>query len=333
MHPIVVAGAIAGGTLIGKALVNALNAGERRAAIHRAFLAFNDGIKHEQFEERELLRERRELLTDRLRAALPADLKVRPFTQGSYAMQTGVKPLNGEYDIDVGLEFECSTKDFVGPVQAKMLVRDALRQGRRNVDIRRSCVTVFYKGADGLPDHHVDIAVYARGKDGQLMLAKGRRTSGPEDCFWQPSHPEQLTALVRHRFEGDQVAQFRRCVRYLKRWKHQNFRSPAPYSIALTMAAYHWFRPNADELFETFDDRMALLRLVKTMLGEFRGGRLRVPLPVESETDLLKPMTLPQMVELEGKLRRLAQTLEAAGEQEVEVAIDALAGEFGSDFH
>jgi len=332
VHPLVITGAIAGGALIGKAIANVLNAGERRAAIHRAFLAFNDRIKHEQFEERELLRERRELLADRLRESLRPELKARLFTQGSYAMQTGVKPLSGEYDIDVGLEFECSTKDFDGPVQAKMLVHDALRQGRRRVEIRRSCVTVYYKGAAGLPDHHVDIAIYARGTLGELMLAKGRQHSVPNECLWQSSHPEQLTTMVRDRFAGEQVAQFRRCVRYLKRWKHQNFRSPAPYSIALTIAAYHWFQPNADALFETLDDRTALRGLVQAMLGAFSEGRLKVPLPVAVGTDLLEPMTPAQMQDFRSKLQQLAQVLKAAGDQEYEAAIASLAMQFGSDF-
>lgn len=332
MHPLIVTGAIAGGALIGKAIANVLNAGDRRAAIHRAFLAFNDRIKHEQFEERELLRERRELLIDRLRGSLPPELKVRLFTQGSYAMQTGVKPLSGEYDIDVGLEFECSTKDFNGPVHAKMLVHEALRQGRRRVEIRRSCVTVYYKGATGLPDHHVDIAIYARSKSGELMLAKGRQHSVPDECFWQPSHPEQLTTMVRDRFGGEQVAQFRRCVRYLKRWKQQNFCSPAPYSIALTIAAYHWFQPNADALFETLDDRTALCSLVQAMLSEFSEDRLKIPLPVQSGADLLEPMTPGQMQDFKSKLQRLAQVLEAAGDQEYEAAIASLAVQFGFDF-
>jgi hypothetical protein len=331
VYPVLLA--VGAGALVGSGISSFLNARQRRLVIHRAFLGFNERIKHEQFEERELLRERRELLTDRLRGALPAEHKARLFTQGSYAMQTGVKPLNGEYDIDVGLEFECCTKDFDGPVQAKMLVHDALRQGRRRVEVRRSCVTVYYKGASGLPDHHVDIAVYARDKDGRLMLAKGRQHSSPDECRWQPSHPEQLTALVRDRFEGEQVAQFRRCVRYLKRWKQVNFSASAPHSIALTMAAYHWFRPNADRWFEDLDDGAALLELVRTLLGGFQAGRLTVALPVAPEPDLLEVMTPNQMLDLRSKLDALEAALVRAQQQDISEAVPTLAGHFGDDFH
>jgi len=330
MLPIIVAVGIGG--LVGSAIGTSLNARKKRLAVQRAFLAFNERIKHEQFEERELLRERRELVTDRLRTALPAQTKARLFTQGSYAMQTGVKPLSGEYDIDVGLEFDCSTRDFDGPLQAKMLVHNALRQGRRRVEVRRSCVTVYYKGSSGLPDHHVDIAIYARGEDGGLMLAKGRQELAPKECFWEPSHSEKLTALVRDRFAGEQVAQFRRCVRYLKRWKQQNFRSPAPHSIALTMGAYHWFRPNAEQLLEPLDDRAALLHLVQAMLQQFCDGELKVPLAVAPETDLLESMTSRQMLEFQNKLQQLAQALAPADDQDSDAAIAALSAEFGSDF-
>lgn len=333
MIPVAVAGkavaALAVG-LVGKLL---WDENQRRAAIHRAFVTFSDRIKHEQFEERELLRERRELLTERLLKALPPEPKARLFTQGSYAMQTGVKPLDGEYDIDIGIEFNCGVRSFDGPVQAKRMVRDALLQGSRRVEIRRSCVTVHYSGNSGLPDHHVDIAVYAKGDDGLLMLAKGREHSEPEKCFWEASQPEQLTALVRNKFSGEQVAQFRRCVRYLKRWKQVNFRSPAPHSIALTMAAYHWFRPNADQWFEDPDDRSALLGLVRTTLGEFFEGRLTVPLPLPPASDLLTPMTPKQMLDFKSKLEALEGALVLAGKQEVDAAVATLAGQLGGDFN
>jgi hypothetical protein len=316
--------------LVGKRL---WDENQRRAAIHRAFVAFSNRIKHEQFEERELLRERRELLTERLFKALPPEQKARLFTQGSYAMQTGVKPLRGEFDIDIGICFDRDVRSFSGPLQAKRMVRDALLHGSRRVEIRRSCVTVYYTGDSDLPDHHVDITVYAKSKNNQLMLAKGREHSAAGKCFWEPSQPELLTKLFRDKFTGEQAAQFRRCVRYLKRWKQVNFRSPPPHSIALTVAAYHWFRPNSDRWFEVLDDRTALLGLVRATLGEFRDGRLSMPLPILAMPDVLKLVTPKQMGDFKRKLEALERTLVLAGEQEVVTAISMLAGQFGSDFN
>lgn len=331
VHPVLLAAGA--GALIGSAIFKVLDASQRRAAVQRAFLAFNERIKHEQFEERELLRERRELLTQRLMEALPLEPKARLFTQGSYAMQTGVKPLDGEYDIDIGLEFDCDVGRFTSPIEAKRLVYDSLRRGKRRIEIRRSCVTVYYAGSEGLPPHHVDIAVYVKSDNGMLLLAKGKRHSDAEMCFWQPSSPEQLTSLIRDKFSGAQVAQFRRCVRYLKRWKQVNFRSPAPHSIALTMAAYHCFRPNADQWLEEVDDFSALLELVRTLLGQFHCGRLAIMLPVLPTHDLLDAMTSNQMLDFHGKLEVLEKTLVLTSQQaDISEAVSMLARQFGDDF-
>lgn len=308
------------------------DAGVRREELQREFLAFHDRIKHEQFGERELLRERREALKDCLDRNLPADLKVRPFDQGSYAMQTGVKPLSGDYDIDIGLVFDCDMRRFTGPVQAKQVVLDALRQGSRRVKIRRSCVTVSYGGTEGLPDHHVDIAVYVRSKDGGLLLAKGRARSAANKQFWLECDPESLTRHVRDAFSGAQLSQFRRCVRYLKRWKAYRFDSPAPYSIALTVAALHWFRPNADRLFEDEDDATALLQLLNAMLERFENGRLTVALPIAPFTDLLETMTDKQMRDFELKLRALRDAIITAQTTEMPDGVRELQAQFGTDF-
>ena len=58
---------------------------------------------------------------------------------------------------------------------------------------------------------------------------------------WYESDPEGLKQWVKDvSNDGEQRAQFRRCVRYLKRWKNKNFTSngnTAPPSIGLTIQA------------------------------------------------------------------------------------------------
>ncbi len=308
------------------------DAGVRREALQRTFLKFHERIKHEQFGEREILRKRREALKECLDRNLPTDIKARPFDQGSYAMQTGVKPLSGEYDIDIGLELDCDKNRFEGPVQAKQVVRDALRQGSRRPEIRRSCVTVSYSDTEGLPDHHVDIAIYVKAKDGGLLLAKGREHSDPAKRFWLACDPEGLTRHVREAFSGAQLSQFRRCVRYMKRWKSVRFDSPAPHSIALTVAALHWFRPNADRLLEDEDDAAALLHMVAEMLERFQNGRLTVPLPVAPFTDLLESMPDKQMRDFELQLGTLRDAIVAAQGTDLLSAIQELQAHFGAEF-
>ena len=58
-------------------------------------------------DEKAGLREKRTILLDALRAGLPEEVPSwTHFNQGSYAMGTGVMPLDGNYDIDVGIVFD-----------------------------------------------------------------------------------------------------------------------------------------------------------------------------------------------------------------------------------
>lgn len=305
----------------------------RLDALNRAFLRFHERIRQEQLGEREILRERRAALTERLNDTLPDGLRARTFDQGSYAMQTGVKPLSGEFDIDIGLILECDKGQFSDAVEAKQMVRDVLLQGSRRVRIRRSCVTVDYTKA-GFGDYHVDIAVYAIGRNGALFLAKGKERSEARLRVWQTADPEGLTALVNRRFAGEAIGQFRRCIRYLKRWKHVNFATPAPYSIALTIASYHWFEPKLGGLIlDQPNDFEALLNLTRRMLAEFQGKRLKVLLPVAPAVALMERMTEKQQAEFREKLTSLATALEYARyASESTAALDALQYQLGDEF-
>lgn len=305
---------------------------KRRAALQASFDQFHAAVKHEQFGERALLRQRREQLLLELQDGLPPEFKVEAFDQGSYAMQTGVMPLDGDFDIDLGVVFVCDKSAFPGPVAAKQLVRDALAKGKRRVSIRQSCVTVRYaKG--GTDNHHVDLAVYATDSKGRLWLAKGREHSQPDHCFWEPSNPQELTARVNGRFRGESLSQFRRCVRFLKRWKHHHFRTNAPYSIALTMAAYQWFSPSLGLLGGEPNDFDAMLKLTTSLRENFQSGRLKVWLPVEPKTDLLATMDAKQMNRFAAQLDRLIESLRAVQAADgVDEALAILGGEFGDDF-
>jgi hypothetical protein len=277
----------------------------RHVAVHKALTKFHERIKHEEFGERELLRERRQALESALKGVLPDGLQARTFVQGSYATRTGVKPLTGEFDIDVGLVLDRAPAFFGGdPVAAKLMVREALRKGSRRVRVRNSCVTVDYSQEPYGP-FHVDIAVYTTAADGRLMLSKGREHSRPKYRFWDPSEPEKLSAALNGRFSGGAIAQFRRCVRYLKRWKHVQLEAAAPHSIALTTAAYHWFRPELGSfLIEEPDDGAALLALIERILAAASEKRLEIRLPLDGELarDLLGDMTPKQMEALLAKL-------------------------------
>jgi hypothetical protein len=304
--------------------------------IQGLFERFNETIKLNENDERRKLRAKREVLLSALNRKLnAASLSFESFDQGSYAMQTGVVPKDGNYDIDIGLIFDCSLERFPDPVALKCIVREALSGSNRTVDIRRSCVTVTYMRKDEV-DYHVDLALYLKLGDGRLLLAKGRECSGPKHRKWAPSAPQELTQYVRNRFAGEDQAQFRRCVRYLKRWRDENFSGGAPLSIALTMAAAYWFEPRRTED-GTYVDIEALHDLVKKIRNNFGNGwvpgRLVVRLPGAVRADLMGRMTDIQMREFRERLKDFQQALgQCFGDPQNGDLNSILGSQFGSDF-
>lgn len=312
------------------------------AAIQSQFEEFHSNIKHDDDDERAKLREKRETLVKDLRNNLPDDVPAfKEFNQGSYAMHTGTVPLDGNYDIDVGLVFQCQRDKFADPVELKKKVRDALTRANRTIAIRRPCVTVTYL-RDGNPEYHVDLAVYVQRDDDALDLAMGKENSTKELRVWQVSDPKGLTNEINSRFQGNEAAQYRRCIRYLKRWRDHKFSNGgAPISIALTVAAYHWFKPYQD-LSGKFVDLAAMKNLTTAMLNKFTNvvgeagvwvSRLKVGLPVTPKSDLLEKMTDTQMATFKERLTALRDALAAAEKDDLpEDACERLRKLFGDEF-
>jgi hypothetical protein len=91
--------------------------------VQRLFERFHDSIKIEENDERLKLRVKREVLLKALRKKMASHcLTFTSFDQGSYALRTGVVPKDGNYDIDVGLIFDCAQERFPNPVELKSLV-------------------------------------------------------------------------------------------------------------------------------------------------------------------------------------------------------------------
>jgi hypothetical protein len=327
------------------------------ASVQKQFEAFHDTIKLKQFAENQTLRERRDIIRDKLEERLPEVFEQHGEEcptfyfrdQGSYEMRTGTKPLDGDYDIDQGLYFEVSMTSYPDPVVLKERVYEALVGHTKDVQIRRSCVTVFYQ-CDGESIYHVDLAVYSSGlqnADGKSRLAKGRENSGEAFRIWEVSSPQTLADTIWARFDGNDRRQFRRIVRYLKRWRDENFPkggNAAPLGIGLTIATYDHLQPTyTDVVAGKADDLTALRKLVRAILGRFISvwdsneqqwvRRLNVTLPVEPWNDLFEQMTNHQMATFEDKLKTLQEALDAAANEIApEEACKKLQKVFGDDF-
>jgi hypothetical protein len=303
------------------------------ADVQSYFEQFNKAIRLGKFEENETLRAKRDIIQNKLWDNLPIVFENHGETcpdfyfvdQGSYAMDTGVKPLDGDFDIDQGLYFLVSASAYDNPVVLKERVYEALDGHTNDVQLRRACVTVFYSLADE-PVYHVDLPVYSDGSqnmDGKARLAKGKRPSQPENRFWEISNPQKLAETIFERFTGEDRVQFRRIVRCLKRWKAINFTGgggSAPNGIGLTIAAYDSLKPAyTDRFANKHNDLGAMRALIEAALTRFAlvydeneqlfVRRLVVKLPVEPENDLFARMTAVQMAAFEEKLSKLKEAL------------------------
>lgn len=302
------------------------------ANIQSHFETFHKRIRL-SWEENHTLREKREIVCGRLRDRLPGvfeaageecpDFEFRD--QGSYKMGTGTLPLNSDYDIDLGMFFDIDPEEY-HPVELKRRVYRALEGHTKVVRIRRPCVTVQYQHA-GEPAYHVDIAIYSDGthsRDGMPRLALGKGRSGEDFCGWKVSDPLGLQDGILCGYQGADLTQFRRTVRYLKRWKDLRFPSRgngAPRGIALTVACHQHFTP-ATFRDGTPDDLASLIEVVTGLLDSFTlrdlswlfgwpSHDVKIELPVEPYSDLCERMSPLHKKRFYEELENLMEVLDA----------------------
>ena len=269
--------------------------------MQKEFSDFHDSIKLGTYDENRTLREKRDILIDELKNGLKDEkipgtnksLTFLPFGQGSYAMNTGINPPDNDYDIDVGIVFDINNNEY-DPVKLKKLIRDKLTRSNRTIQIRRPCITVKY--ADG---YHVDLAVYADNL-GDYHIAWGKEFSS--DNSWEKSEPKKLIDWVNNiSSDTKQRAQYRRCVRYLKAWKENQFSTNGnamPPSIGLTIQAGYGFSYHADNDLDT------LIGIVNEIRNSFfdkfheetstMKKSIMARLPVAPYSDIYQKMTLIQ---------------------------------------
>lgn len=304
--------------------------------LQQQFRRFDEAIKLTRLDENQELSEKRERILRRLREGL-ARMPYGPgrfetFNQGSYAMGTGVRPVNGDYDIDVGLVFDVHPS--VDPVALKQQVYSAVEGHTAEVRVRQPCVTVWYQQG-GEHKYHVDLAIYRRDSWGRLELAMGKLNSRSSQRSWVPSEPSELVDLVTTRYRGEDQAQFLRVIRLLKHWKNRNFSlegHAAPRGIALTVLALEDFSPR--RTYEGHDDLSALRSVVDGMASKLGGWqRPQLLCPTEPRNDLLKRMTDQQLRELRDRVDTFSRALEmCASSYYASQHIQILQGHLGPEF-
>lgn len=305
------------------------------------FLKFNETIKL-SFDDNQPLRDKRDILLNALRNELKGSgLTFSHFDQGSYKIKTGIEPLNGDYDIDVGLTFNID-KDKTDPIKLKNLIYNCLReQHNRKVQFKRPCIRVQYT-KDGKSDFHVDLAIYGYDKQKNLYIAKGLQNSSLEYAEWEVSDPEELLEKIKSRFAGDDIEQFRRIVRYLKCWKEcafaQTDSNGTPTGIALTACVYNWLSIQKDWNGKNYayNDFAALKNVVNEMVFNLTWAtHIKVELPVIPYNNLFEKINKNRdyITGFQKLLMELAKALrEAENHPNPAIAISKLRSIFGGRF-
>lgn len=318
--------------------------------LQKEFIDFHNEIKLD--DENQILRDKRDILLKKLKENISEDAATyTTFNQGSYAMGTGVKPEEEDYDIDVGIRFSIDHEDYEDPIVPKQWVRDALDGHTKSVKIRRSCVTVTYQ-KENEPIYHVDFAIYANNNDdGNMYIAKGKEFSDDSNKFWELSDPLGLIEEIDNKFtEAEDRYQFKRIIRYMKKWKMHNSNfvgNGVPTGIALTVLAYDHFTVSKEydpyKLKYTYNDFEALRSFVLAIKNSFElqyssktetfYHNIASYLPVEPKNNLFEKMTENQLETLyQEVISMLAKLDEAATKTKKYDACEILVEIFGKDF-
>lgn len=330
------------------------------AKIQKQFEEFHDNIKLKRFKENKTLRDKRDIITDKIKAGIKKKFKDEGKTvpslefidQGSYTTDLGIKPEDGDYDIDEGVIFDLYKEDYSDPVEPKKWIRDIM-DGHTSIPakIKNPCITITYT-LEGEPAYHVDLPIYFKSKnDDKLYLARGKKTSSAENKEWEVSDPEGLNKHINNAFSGDAKKQFKRVVRYLKKWKDICFSSVGnerPPSIGITIAATNLF--NYKQSYNSVkgkyedDDMSALSDLVWNISACFEDTwdrdreewlkTISIDLPVEpDDCNIFEKMTNLQMNNFYNKLEELYSALqEAVDKDDAHDACEILEKYFGDKF-
>jgi hypothetical protein len=289
--------------------------------LQKRFIIFDEKIGLSYTQDK-ILEQKRTLLLSNLKVGLKdvfshekPILRFESFDQGSYYMQTGIRPIkeDDDYDIDIGLFFYFHRSRYT-PYTFKKRIVDALEREKRIVIPKLSCVRVQYHEYDNKA-YHVDLALYIHPSCNAGITYLCKASNRMLEHQWQVSNPLKFMALfdnhLRQAPKGDRE-QFLRFIRYLKAWKDAIFTSKGshrPTGIAITVCVIKWFKPSRNNEM-LYDDLTGLEYLIDCILDDFNKKQAFViEMPVEPYNNLFEKMTLNQQLTFKEELRKLADGL------------------------
>ena len=188
---------------------------------------------------------------------------VDSFMQGSFDVNTAINSLVGDFDIDraIVIDGDVAPED---PLEPKKLILDILtKRSFKDPRVKKPCVTADYLSTN----LHIDYIVYQR-KGENYSLAVGKLNSATESQEWSPSDPKGLSSWINSpdnygESKPNKRKQFKRLVRYMKRWRDVNFTEEVRkkiFSIGLTVMAKEQYKPNRYD--SAILDDLSVLKIV-----------------------------------------------------------------------
>jgi len=298
-------------------------------------------------------REKDDLITPKVEKAFrEAGYKVHSsFLQGSLATDTGVVPLDGDYDIDraIAITKESSPEN---PVEPKKIIKQVLLDhGFREPKIKKPCVTANYINKP----IHIDYPIYRVDDSDNYQLAIGKENSDENNRSWDDAKPKELVTWIKsdknhqswlgETLSTEEKGQFYRLVRYIKRWRDERYGQESErkkvFSIALTVMFKESFKPCVDADTGKADDHEALKDTLDVILNEksyFNHAgdnkyNISVQLPVTPYKDIFSENSKNIGTLLKKRLEKLLDILKEVDEKEtLKEKTELLHNHFGDDF-
>ena len=283
------------------------------------------------FEQKSDLRDKRDKLLQKITRSLSEQKKPIPIleNQGSYIYGVGIKPVSGDYDIDVGLVFNIKS-DAYRATDLRNWIYNAVKKHTENVEQKGPCIRVRYEAG-----YHVDLVCYASNSSKESENFKLAHKNGS----WIPSNPKKIKEYVqtaRKKFNDTQdnsgSDQLQRVVRFLKRWIDLMFPKESddkPTGLAILLYCIETLQSPAFDSQRRSDDLQALIYIAE----KARNSDQIIACKPGTGENVFQKISDSGMQELISKFQQLHHTLLGARNSDnLKNVCELMRSQFGNDF-
>ncbi len=272
---------------------------------------------------------------------------IEDFRQGSFSTNTAIRKLRGDFDVDRAIVIrKCDSPS--DPLECKQKVYDILEnRGFRNHKIKTPCITADYASKN----LHIDYAIYQKDDYGRYEIGLGKPSSNTENKKWELSEIKEFQNWIngssnetgRRNLTNEEKAQFKRLVRYLKRWRDLKIPEANQkyfYSIGLTIMIKESFIPSIEDN-SLENDLESLIQTVEYLLEQKNyfttwgdnKYNIQVNIPFAPGVDVFRKHGKTQGTVFRNALKNLLEKLKKASDEgTLKKQCEILQGVFGDDF-